>query len=79
MSKEAPLITSHFAGGSRFGATLTVQQAARSSVANISVEWSPKVPERLTDSEWADYCAGRDLVLRELAARLGGVIACIET
>ncbi|MCW5751361.1 MAG: hypothetical protein KIT07_01470 [Anaerolineales bacterium] len=44
----------------------------------LSAEWVPDMPKRLTKKEWRQYRAGRDSVIAEAAALIGGGIAMVE-
>lgn len=44
----------------------------RRGVAPLECQWSPDVPPRLTPAELAQYRRGRDTLIAEAAAILGG-------
>lgn len=41
-------------------------------------EWSPSSPLSLTPAEWAQYRAGRDLLMAEIQTDTGGNILVVE-
>jgi len=53
---------------SRYTVTLTASTVQPGSLAAIAMEWSPELPERLTEAEIAEYVRGRNAALAELAA-----------
>lgn len=58
-----------FAVGARYVCTLTLPATAqRGEVTHVAVEWSPRVPRKLSARERTDYERGRD---RAFAAWLG--------
>jgi hypothetical protein len=44
----------------------------------LKVKWRPAMPRRLSDSEWAEYRAGRDALLAEVAEAIGGNVLVVE-
>jgi hypothetical protein len=40
----------------------------------IWAEWTPEVPPALSDQGWAEYRAGRDALMGEVAAAIGNVV-----
>lgn len=65
-----------FAVGTRYQCTLTLPLS--SGVQSIVAEWEPDVPAKLNDAELTDYRAGRDALIAEAAAVLGGKALVIE-
>jgi len=63
----------------RYTCTLTLLPPLTGAVLGICVEWAPAQPKRpLTDSELAEYRAGRDAALEDAAAQLGVAVAVVE-
>lgn len=62
----------------RYTCTLTLPTAKPGQPAHCSIEWSPTVPTQLTKVELAQYRAGRDSALLELARIIGGTVAVVE-
>lgn len=77
MSGCAAVLTRTFTVG-RFECTLTFPPTERGNAIALTAEWSPHVPKRLSSTEIAEYRAGRDSALKELAAIIGGNVAVIE-
>jgi hypothetical protein len=44
----------------------------------LKAEWRPSMPRQLSDQQWAEYRRGRDALLAEVAAAMGGNVAVIE-
>ena len=44
----------------------------------LKVEWMPSVPRQLSDQQWAEYRCGRDALLAEVAAAIGGNVMVVE-
>ncbi len=76
MSAEAAFVRSWSVG--RYVCTLRLPKAKPGQPAHCSIEWSPMVPTRLTKTELAQYRAGRDAALLELARTIGGTVAVVE-
>lgn len=77
MSAEAALLVRSWKVGSRT-VTMTVPKPRGKRPAFPVMDWSPQVPRNLTADEWAQYRAGRDAALAELAQSLGGTVAVVE-
>jgi hypothetical protein len=44
----------------------------------LSAEWRPGLPKRLSHKEWKAYRAGRDALMAEVAKMLGGGVLLLE-
>lgn len=77
MSAESPLIVRTWPVGG-FTATLTVPRVNGDATASAVIEWTPSVPSRLTEQEVAQYRAGRNRALAEVAQLMGGNVALLE-
>lgn len=77
MSAEAAIAVRSWPVG-RHACQLTVRRPKPGAVVNAVVEWSPAEPARLTAEEWAQYRAGRNQALAELAAELGINVGVLE-
>lgn len=78
MPAEAAIVTRSFTVGNRI-ATLSVPRPRPGNRATACLlEWAPTPPQRLTAQEWAEYRAGRNAALAELARELGGNVAVLE-
>ena len=77
MSASAALASCTWTVGSR-SVTLTVPQFQPGKPVHLAVEWSPDQPSRLSTEEWAEYKAGRQHALGQLAERLGVSAVVIE-
>ncbi len=62
----------------RWTCTLTVPQATRGVVRSAVTEWAPSFPTELSPEERAQYRAGRNAALAELAQHLGGKVAVLD-
>ena len=72
-------ITSTFRVGDKFLCTVSVPlNQPPGSAITINAEWHPRPPSRLTDDELAEYRAGRNAVLTEVARHLGGNVAVVD-
>ena len=78
MPPDKPAFVRAWRVGCRCEVTMTARKPERGQVVSASMEWSPDLPERLTESEIADYLRGRNAALAELAAELGGSAAVID-
>lgn len=58
--------------------TLTFPPTKRGAVVSMAAEWAPNVPDSLTNEELAQYRAGRNRALADLAEIIGGSVAVIE-
>lgn len=67
----APIVTTTFRVGRRFKVNMSIPRFQPGEILPVIVEWSPRVPSRLTKREAQDYRRGRDLAIAE-AARLSG-------
>ena len=77
MAAEAAFIHSWRVG--RWTATLTVPRVILGQLDDAVVEWSPAMPGRpLTASELAQYRAGRDAALADLARAKGLTSTVLE-
>jgi hypothetical protein len=77
MSAEAAFCIRSWTAG-RYTCTLTMQRPKRGAVTNACISWLPEQPKKLTDSEIAEYRAGRDKALAEVSRELGINAAVIE-
>jgi hypothetical protein len=62
----------------RYTVTLSLRKPTAGQIASVAAEWSPGLPERLTEAEVAQYVRGRNEALAELAAELGVRSAVID-
>ena len=69
MTAETPAVVHSFKVGTRT-ATLTIQRPRVGSVVNMTVEWSPDAPPKLSPVELAQYRQGRNSAVATLAAEL---------
>ncbi len=67
MTAEAPALVHTWQVG-RFKVTLSVPPLHRGDVAHASVEWSPRLPERLTTKEVTAYQRGLAAALAKLGS-----------
>lgn len=74
---EAAALVRTFRVGKRT-CTITMQRPVRGAVSHMVVEWSPAVPRRLSKRELRQYRAGRDALVAEAAAALGGPALVVE-
>ena len=58
--------------------TLTIPKVQPGQAVGAVIEWAPKLPERLTAEELADYRAGRDAALAAASQALGIRAAVVE-
>lgn len=77
MSAEAPAEVRTWSVG-RYLCTLTLARPRAGQVMHASVEWSPAMPKRLTDSEVREYRAGRDAAIAEIAQMLGITVGVVD-
>jgi hypothetical protein len=61
-----------------YSITLSVPKVAPGGAASACVEWEPHMPKRLSVMELAQYRAGRDAAIAEIANELGGTVAVME-
>lgn len=66
--KQPSVITRTFRVG-RHTATVTVPRPRPGAVLHASCEWSPRIPDGLTDDEQRQYEQGMAAVLAELSQR----------
>ena len=77
MAEAASLVRS-FRVGKRT-CTMTIQAPRPGGSCNAAAEWSPSLPNRpFTKQELRQYRTGRDAIMAELAAQLGGSGLVIE-
>ena len=62
----------------RYTCTLTMLRPKRGGLGHVVIEWEPQMPDRLTDAEIAEYRAGRNKAVSELAGELGGNLAVVD-
>jgi len=77
MSAEAAALVRTWSVGSRT-VTLTVQRARPGQMLSACIEWAPDEPQRLNAAELAEYRAGRNAALAELAREMGIRVAVLE-
>lgn len=77
MSAEAAVLVHSWVVGA-YRVTLTCQRPQAGQALAASVEWSPGVPGTLSAGEVAQYRAGRDVAIAELARRYGLTAAVLE-
>ena len=68
---EAAAFVASFPVGRKYTVTLTVRCPQDGEVVCSPMEWSPRVPKRLTKAELRDYRRGRNKAFAELAAQSG--------
>lgn len=79
MSAEAPAVLRSFKVGHRICTIALRRPAPGQEIDYLMADWSPDAPARLTDErEIAEYRAGRDAAVAELAELIGGNIAIAE-
>ena len=71
-------VTGKFRVGKRT-CTLTIQSPQTGKVTQITAEWEPGVPNRLSKQEMRQYRAGRDAIAAALAKKMGGGVMVVET
>lgn len=76
MSASAALASRSWSVGERT-VTLTIPNMKPGKPAHMAVEWSSE-PARLTAEEWAEYRAGRNHAIAQIAAELGINVAVLE-
>jgi hypothetical protein len=47
--------------------------------AGITAAWKPSVPRQFSSQQWDEYRAGRDVLMGEVAAAIGGNVLVIES
>jgi hypothetical protein len=77
MSAEAAAMVRSWTVGDRT-VTMTVPKPKPGQLAHCSIEWSPSVPEKLDAAARAEYVAGRNQALADLAQEQGIRIAVID-
>lgn len=77
MTAEAATISRTWKVGNRT-VTLTLPKPKRGGVQSCVIEWAPDVPPTVSAAELAEYRAGRNAALAELARELGGNVAVLE-
>ena len=78
MSASTPLLVRSFRVG-QFTCTLSAARSPTGAPACAVAEWSPHLPDRLSQTELAQYRVGRDKAAAEIAAALGGAALVVET
>ncbi|MFZ2988072.1 hypothetical protein, partial [Ideonella sp.] len=64
--------------GSDIRVTLTVPKPQPGKTCYAVIEWFPSMPHRLTAAQKAEYRAGRDAAIQELAQASGLRIGLVE-
>jgi len=77
MSASTPLLVRSFRVG-RFTCTFSAARSTTGAPACAVVEWTPHLPDRLSQAELAQYRLGRDTAAAEIAAALGGAALVVE-
>ena len=77
MSAEAASVTRSWSVGP-YTATLTVPRTKPGYLASAVIEWSPHVPQRLTEDQLETYRRGRNAAVAELSAELGVIAAVVD-
>jgi hypothetical protein len=77
VSGTAPALVRTWAVGS-YQVTLSVPMPRAGQTLSCVMEWTPELPEHLTDAEVEQYRAGRDRAIREIAEQLGVRAAVLE-
>jgi hypothetical protein len=71
LNMTAGKITNTFRVG-RFTCKLTFADG------QLSAEWRPGLPKRLSGKEWKAYRAGRDALIAEVAKAIGGGVLLVD-
>ena len=77
MSAEAAAITRSWSVGP-YTATLKAPRTKPGYLASAVIEWSPHVPQRLTEDQLETYRRGRNAAVAELSAELGVIAAVVD-
>lgn len=77
MSAEAPALVRSWPVG-RYTCTLLMPRLRGKALTSCVIEWSPEQPRKLTEPEIAQYRAGRDAALADVAQRLGIKAAVVD-
>jgi len=77
MNATAAILTRTWSVGART-CTLTVPRPKRGKPVHACIEWSPSVPLSLSAAEWAQYRAGRDAAMVDLARVVRGKAAVLS-
>lgn len=77
MTAEAPLAVRSWRV-SRRTCTLTVPRVPPGQALQAVLEWSPDKPARLAGADLAQYRAGRNAALKEIARELGINVAVVD-
>jgi len=78
MSAESAILTRTWSVGRDIRVTLTVPKPQPGRTSYAVIEWSPSMPHRLTEAQAAQYRAGRDAAIQELARASGLRIGLVE-
>jgi hypothetical protein len=70
MTAEAAAFTRTWRAG-RYTVQLTAPRPKPGQAQSAVIEWSPRLPRKLTPAESAEYRTGRDAALLELSKALG--------
>jgi len=62
----------------KYVATLSMSRPSNGKAQCVLIEWSPEMPQRLGESEIAEYVRGRNAALADMAAELGLRVALVE-
>lgn len=70
LGAESAALVRSFHVGHRL-VVITVRRPRPGAAVSMLTEWTPDVPRNLTETELAEYRAGRDAAVRDLAEMLG--------
>ena len=76
MTAEAAAFTATWRVGSRT-VTLTSPRPKPGRALSAVIEWDPAMPRKLSPAEMAEYRAGRDAALADMAQALGVTVAVL--
>ena len=76
MTAEAAAFTATWRVGSRT-VTLTSPRPKPGRALSATIEWDPGMPRKLSPAEMAEYRAGRDAALADMAQALGITVAVV--
>lgn len=77
MSGEAVLLVRSWQVGNRT-CMMTVPRPQPGRPVHLAIEWSPTMPRRLSRGELAQYRAGRNAAIADVARELGVTAALLE-
>lgn len=77
MSAEAAMAVESWTVG-KYRCTLTLQRPKAGALTSAVIEWTPDVPRRLNEQEFAEYRRGRNAALQRVAARMGISVGVLE-